>query len=100
MFARPGRIDRSEVARDLIRRLDARYQEGIAIGPGALAACWHGRLEGVGEAVRVETPMGPVVGRLVRADWRDGLTLGPIDRADEPPRRVACAEVLSILPEA
>lgn len=89
-------IDRSEVARDLIRGLDARYREGLDLGADALKAAWQGRLERLGEAVRVETPAGPVLGRLVDADPGRGLTLVPLDGGEGGSRRVAGAEVLAL----
>lgn len=38
-------LDRSEVARALIRRLDAHYSTGLAEGPGPLDQLWRDRLE-------------------------------------------------------
>ncbi len=91
-------VDRSEVARDLIRRLDARYREGLERGADALNVAWRGRLEWLGEVVRVATPSGPLRGQLLDADLRLGLVLGS---DGGPPRRVAGTEVLAIAgPEA
>ena len=86
-------VDRSEVARGLIRRLDAWYAEGLARGPGALGAAWKGRLERLGEPVRVRTPAGPVDGRWVDADLMRGLVIAP---ESGPARTVAGAEVLAV----
>ena len=90
-------VDRSEVARDLIRRLDHHYQRGLEQGPEAIDAPWRGRLERLGESVRVETTSGPIVGTLLDAGLRRGLALGPLDGRDAAPRRVAPAEVLAIV---
>ena len=86
-------IDRSELARSLIRRLDASYAEGLARGPAALNEAWKGRLEWLGDPVRVETPGGPVEGRWLDADPGCGLIIEP---ATGPIRRVAGAEVLAV----
>ena len=88
-----GPIDRSEVARGVIRRLDARYGEGLDRGPDTLGTAWRGRLERLGEPVRILTPGGTVAGRLVDADLRRGLTL-ELDAGTR--RRLAGAEVLAI----
>ena len=57
------RVDRSEVARDLIARLDALYGEAVDRGPGPLDRAWADRSEHLGR-VAVETPGGRFVGRL------------------------------------
>jgi BirA family biotin operon repressor/biotin-[acetyl-CoA-carboxylase] ligase len=84
--------DRSELARALIRALDANYVRAQAAGPGALAAGWRERLGALGQAVDVRTVAGAVSGRLVDADLVAGLL---IEGADGLRRRVAPAEVLS-----
>ena len=91
----PGRmpIDRSEVVRSLIRRLDASYAEGLGRGPAALIGAWKARLEWLGEPVRVQTPGGPVEGRWLDADPGCGLV---IEQDGGPVRRVAGSEVLAI----
>ena len=86
-------LDRSELARSLIRRLDALLAEGVEGGPGALNDAWRGRLERLGEAVRVETTAGMLRGRLVDAHLLQGLTL---DLDDGTPRRLPGAEVLAV----
>jgi BirA family biotin operon repressor/biotin-[acetyl-CoA-carboxylase] ligase len=70
-----GRLDRSEVARSLIRQLDRAYDEGLREGPEALASSWRARLEPMGRAVRVTTATDCHEGRLIDADFRRGLTL-------------------------
>ena len=81
-------LDRSEIARSLIRRLDCLYQEGLAQGPEALLPLWLGRLEALGRPVVLTKPSGEAVsGRLVHADLAGGITLedaqgrGPAIRA-------------------
>lgn len=68
-------LDRSEIARRLILRLDEHYVRGLAEGPGPLVAAWRGRLELMGREVRVETAEGWVEGRLVDIDPSLGLVL-------------------------
>ena len=74
-----GPIDRSELARALIRRLDARYTEGLARGAGPLAQAWRARFEPLGRAVCIETATGPVAGLLADADLERGLTVVAAD---------------------
>jgi BirA family biotin operon repressor/biotin-[acetyl-CoA-carboxylase] ligase len=70
-----GPVDRSEVARDLIRRLDGWYNRVLRQGIDPLSAAWRDRSEHLGQIVRVTTPAGPLRGRLVDLDLRRGLTL-------------------------
>ena len=56
-------MDRSEVARDLIRRLDRWYARVLRQGVGSLGDAWRIRTEHLDRVVRVSTPEG-----LVRAD--------------------------------
>jgi BirA family biotin operon repressor/biotin-[acetyl-CoA-carboxylase] ligase len=87
--------DRSEVARDLIRRLDHWYQAVRSVGGIALNAAWRDRNEHLGRLVRVATPGGSRSGRLVDLDLHLGLTL-EVDRATEggPAPAVADRDVL------
>ena len=48
-------VDRSELARGLLRRLDAWYEEGLTQGPGSLNAPWRDRSEHLGRQVCVVT---------------------------------------------
>jgi BirA family biotin operon repressor/biotin-[acetyl-CoA-carboxylase] ligase len=105
-------VDRSEVARDLIRRLDYWYDAVRSQGSAALNAPWRDRNELLGQAVRVSTPSGPHSGRLIDLDVRLGLTLDlaaegadenrhPTDDRDAAaPRRIRLrlAEVSAIEP--
>jgi BirA family biotin operon repressor/biotin-[acetyl-CoA-carboxylase] ligase len=86
-------VDRSEQARALIRRLDALYEEGLSRGPEALNAPWRDRLEPIGRPAVAETPAGPVAGRLIDADLRDGLTLAT---GAGHVRRLRAAEVVAL----
>lgn len=94
-------VDRSELARDLIRRLDERYDLSERQGPEFLNKAWRDRSEHLGHLVQVATPSGPVHGRLVDLNLKDGLrlavaggqtlrvcarhVLGIADGPDEPP---------------
>ncbi len=67
--------DRSELARDLIKRLDDLYLEGIESGPSCLAERWARRLEPMGRDIILKTRQGEVAGRLVEADLIRGLRI-------------------------
>ena len=68
-------VDRSALTRDLIRRLDYWYDTSRSQGAGVLNDCWRARSEHIGRIVRVETPAGQLVGRLIDIDLDLGLTL-------------------------
>jgi len=70
-----GPVDRSELARDLIRTFDRWYASGIELGAGPVAIAWLDRFEHTGRRVRVETTEGQRTGRLVGADLRTGVVL-------------------------
>ena len=72
---RGAAVDRSELARELIRRLDHWYDLSRRVGPETLSAAWCQRSEHLGKAVSVETSSASVVGRLVDLDVRFGVTL-------------------------
>jgi BirA family biotin operon repressor/biotin-[acetyl-CoA-carboxylase] ligase len=91
------RLDRSELARELIRRLDRHYAGALALGASALNAAWRSRLEPIGRPVRLATHSGTVAGLLMEADLDSGLTL---TAADGRSIRVANAEVLAFDAEA
>jgi len=75
-------FDRSDVVRDLIRRLDQWYDRGLNEGPDSLAPPWRDLSEHLGRRVRVTTPGGVLVGRLVDLD----LERGPMLEADDGAR--------------
>jgi BirA family transcriptional regulator, biotin operon repressor / biotin---[acetyl-CoA-carboxylase] ligase len=96
-------VDRSEVARELIRRLDHWYDAVRTLGCDTLSAPWRDRSEHLGQVVEVATPAGPRSGRLVDLDLRLGLTLdieGPGERRHDrrPDERVAAGPRLVRLP--
>jgi BirA family biotin operon repressor/biotin-[acetyl-CoA-carboxylase] ligase len=72
---RGGPVDRSEVARDLIRRLDHWYRAVRSVGCAGLNAAWRDRSEHLGRVVRVTYSGGSRSGRLVDLDLQRGLTL-------------------------
>jgi BirA family transcriptional regulator, biotin operon repressor / biotin---[acetyl-CoA-carboxylase] ligase len=78
-----ARVDRSELARDLIRSLDQWYNLSCVEGPDALNAAWCKRSEHLGRTVEVGTTYGQFTGRLVDLDVRGGVSLetGSIDGA-------------------
>jgi BirA family biotin operon repressor/biotin-[acetyl-CoA-carboxylase] ligase len=78
-----GPVDRSELARALIRRLDDWYDRGWSLGPDVLNPAWRDRSEHLGRLVQVATPSGSYVGRLVDLDLRRGLTLAKSDTAPD-----------------
>ena len=97
-------VDRSEVARDLIGRLDHWYRASRSGGVDALNAPWQSRSEHLGRLVRITTNAGEMSGRLMEIDLGKGLTLSV---ADESPRessepvtprlvRLSMADVLSL----
>ncbi len=92
-------LDRSEVARDLIRRLDHWYDASLSFGCETLNASWCARSEHFGRIVRVATASGPRTGRLVDLDVRNGLTLA-IEDAEDQTTQDASAQGLIRLPLA
>jgi BirA family transcriptional regulator, biotin operon repressor / biotin---[acetyl-CoA-carboxylase] ligase len=87
------RVDRSELARSLIRRLDAWYELGRTEGPESLNPSWRDRSEHLGRTVEVTTPGGTVLGRLDDLHLQHGLSL---TLPDGHRRQVAGREVLSL----
>jgi len=85
-------VDRSALTRDLIRRLDYWYDTSRSQGAAALNDCWRARSEHIGRIVRVETPAGQLVGRLIDIDLGLGLTL---DFRSEPDRESCVASAPS-----
>jgi BirA family biotin operon repressor/biotin-[acetyl-CoA-carboxylase] ligase len=68
-------VDRSELARDLIRSLDHWYDTCRSGGAATLNGPWCARSEHIGRIVRVATPTSELVGRLVDLDLCFGVTL-------------------------
>jgi BirA family transcriptional regulator, biotin operon repressor / biotin---[acetyl-CoA-carboxylase] ligase len=105
---RHSAVDRSLLARDLIRRLDSWYALWCSDGPRALSGAWRSFSEHLGTIVRVTTPGGQKVGTLVDLDLCDGVSLAvetkksAIEYAGGAARgmvRVALADVLALEPE-
>ena len=103
-------IDRSRLARDLIRRLDGWYEHIKSEGPGVLNGPWRARSEHLGNMVRITTRDEELHGRLVGLELDRGLTVelngsepaayGPAT-ADSPEpgpklRQVALSHVLTL----
>jgi BirA family biotin operon repressor/biotin-[acetyl-CoA-carboxylase] ligase len=89
------RVDRSELVRALIQRLDAWYEVGRSAGPKSLNGPWRDRSEHLGRLVAVTTPAGPAHGRLDDLDLRHGILL---TLPDGRRRRIPIPEVLAIAP--
>lgn len=97
-------VDRSEVARDLIKRLDHWYQASRCDGVAVLNLAWQNRSEHLGRFVRITTSAGAMSGRLVEIDLRNGLTLSVADGSSQGsseagmPRlvRLSTADVLTL----
>jgi BirA family biotin operon repressor/biotin-[acetyl-CoA-carboxylase] ligase len=89
------RIDRSELVRALIQRLDAWYELGRASGPESLNRPWRDRSEHLGRLVAVTTPEGAAHGRLDDLHLQRGIL---VTLSDGRRRQIALAEVLSIAP--
>jgi BirA family transcriptional regulator, biotin operon repressor / biotin---[acetyl-CoA-carboxylase] ligase len=77
-------VDRSDLAREVIRRLDDYYESAVADGPERLANAWRERLEPLGREVVLATREGTIRGRLVDADLTRGLRI--IDNAGHETR--------------
>jgi BirA family transcriptional regulator, biotin operon repressor / biotin---[acetyl-CoA-carboxylase] ligase len=88
------RLDRSELARELICRLDDLYETGLRSGKGALNDAWRGRLECLGRLVRIETAASRFEGVLADADLTRGLEVD--SGGSGKVGRVACYEVLEL----
>ena len=88
-------VDRSELARGLIQRLDSLYEDSLRDGVGVLSAPWRDRSEHFGRFVSVVTPTGPVSGRLDDIDLWAGVRL---TAPDGTPRQVVARHILAIEP--
>lgn len=90
-------VDRSELVRDLIRRMDHWYNLGWQRGPDILNPPWRDRSEHLGQLVKVDTPSGSHVGQLVDLDLRRGLTLARHDGKGDP-EPLSVRDVLTVSP--
>lgn len=68
-------VDRSELARDLIIRLDSLYSRCLDEGTEFLGKTWENLSEYQGERVRVRTPGVEYQGLLIKLDPVEGVTL-------------------------
>jgi BirA family transcriptional regulator, biotin operon repressor / biotin---[acetyl-CoA-carboxylase] ligase len=85
------RLDRSEIARQLVRRLDQLYELGRSRGPDSLTPLWRDRLEALGQTVCLQTTSGSAItGRLVDAGLSRGLVL---ECGEGRPRTISNNEV-------
>ena len=73
LIGRP--VDRSELARRLIQRLDAHFHRAVSGSSESLGRSWRERLEPVGRPVRLALRSGVLAGRLVAADLETGLAV-------------------------
>jgi BirA family transcriptional regulator, biotin operon repressor / biotin---[acetyl-CoA-carboxylase] ligase len=88
-----GPVDRSDLARALIERLDYWYELGRVGGPDSLNRPWCDRSEHLGRAVRVTTLHEETLGRLDALDLQHGLSL---TLPDGFIRQVPARDVLAI----
>lgn len=87
------RVDRSDLAAFLIRRLDNDYRVARERGPEPLRAAWRDLSEHAGRVARVETSAGVLSGEVREIDLLDGLTLRS---SDGTTRVLSSTEVTSI----
>jgi BirA family biotin operon repressor/biotin-[acetyl-CoA-carboxylase] ligase len=85
-------LDRSEIARSLIQRLDFHHNQAIEKGPESLDEPYRRKSEHLDHQVEVSTGSEIVVGRLIGLDLRSGLTVESETGRIEIPGR----DVLSI----
>jgi BirA family biotin operon repressor/biotin-[acetyl-CoA-carboxylase] ligase len=87
------RIDRSELVRALLLRLDHWYELGRLRGAESLNRAWRDRSEHLGQNVIVTTLQGPVPGRLDDLHLQYGLSLSLPDGRH---RQIPIPEVLAV----
>jgi BirA family transcriptional regulator, biotin operon repressor / biotin---[acetyl-CoA-carboxylase] ligase len=92
LLGRP--LDRSEIVRALIQRLDFHHAHAIASGPDSLNEPYRRYSEHLGHSVEVSTTTETLHGRLVGIDLRTGLTL---DLHEGQARLVAGRDVAAIV---
>ena len=73
-------VDRSDLVRQLIQRLDHWYDASRSRGVEILNAPWRSHSEHLGRTVRITTAMRTVSGVLVDIDLRSGLTVAALRR--------------------
>jgi BirA family biotin operon repressor/biotin-[acetyl-CoA-carboxylase] ligase len=92
-------VDRSELCRDLIRRLDNWYDLSRTVGPHVLNLPWRAFSEHLGRVVNVATVAGSVTGRLVDIDLILGLSLD-IETSHGPGREAPTGVRRMVFPPA
>ena len=93
-------LDRSALARELIRRLDSWYETSRTFGWASLNQSWRDRSEHLGRTVQVTTPAGTQTGRLVDLDVQLGVTLALETPTDPGAGAASVAPRLCALPLA
>jgi BirA family biotin operon repressor/biotin-[acetyl-CoA-carboxylase] ligase len=98
-----GPLDRSDLVRELIRRLDHWYDAGRSGGASTLNRPWRALSEHLGTMIRVVTPATTIAGRLIDLDFDAGLTLfveSALISQGQSPRgvRIPLADVLELQP--
>ncbi|GAC1464360.1 MAG: biotin--[acetyl-CoA-carboxylase] ligase [Isosphaeraceae bacterium] len=88
-------VDRSELARDLIRRLDDLYDESRRDGAALLSTRWRERIEHFGRQVAVTTLDATLFGRLQGLDLWEGLCL---ESRDGTILQIPARQIQSITP--
>jgi BirA family biotin operon repressor/biotin-[acetyl-CoA-carboxylase] ligase len=68
-------LDRSEIARALIQRLDFHQARALIDGPESLDPPYRAKSEHLGHRVEVSTASETIEGRLIDVDLRSGLTV-------------------------
>jgi BirA family transcriptional regulator, biotin operon repressor / biotin---[acetyl-CoA-carboxylase] ligase len=92
-------VDRSELCRDLIRRLDHWYEMSRTTGPHVLNPSWRALSEHLGQVVNVATSGSSVTGRLVDIDLIHGVSL-EIETSHGPGRRATTGVRRAVFPPA
>ncbi|MFO0911289.1 MAG: biotin--[acetyl-CoA-carboxylase] ligase, partial [Isosphaeraceae bacterium] len=88
-------VDRSDLARDLIRTLDALYSTARVEGPRPLTEHWRERCEHLDQWVAVETATRRISGRLADLDLLGDARLVTLD---DGPLPIPTREILAIHP--
>ena len=89
-------VDRSDVTRDIIRRLDHWYSSSLKSGCEALNDSWRCLSEHFGRDVAITTTTGIRAGRLVDLNIRSGVTLALAGESDKVMRDNDYGEILQI----
>ena len=92
LLGRP--LDRSEIARALIQRLDFHHAQAVEAGPSSLNDPFRKLSEHLGQTVEVSTTTETLDGLLVDLDLRLGLTL---ELSDGETRRIEGRDVAAIV---